>query len=133
MIKAMLKNSVRPVVEQRSPFGPYPQPLPKTICVTLPSAEDLTKFCRKWKVRELSIYGHVLESDIPPQVPVEIMVGFWRTTGWVKTDIELMASQLGELFEHKVTLIERAEVDVSGNPVLRGRIFRSVKTLFLEV
>jgi len=133
MINVMYKNMAQADSKERSPFGPYPQPLPKNICVTLPSPEDLTKFCRKWKVRELSIYGHVLESDIPATAPVEIMIGFFSATGWMKTDIKAMADQLGQLFEHKVTLIERAEVDVSSNPVLRGRIFRSVKTLFLEV
>jgi hypothetical protein len=133
MIRVMNKILVPGGPEQRSPFGPYPQPLPKNICVTLPSPEDLTKFCRKWRVRELSIYGHVLESDIPPHVPVEIMVGFRSATGWMKTEFNEMVDQLGALFEHKVLLIERAEVDVSSNPVLRGRVFRSVKTLFLEV
>lgn len=121
-----------PDLERSSPFGPYPEPLPASISFTLPPAAELTKFCRKWRVRELAVYGHALATKLNPDVPLEVMIGFWNRSQWLTTDLTRMRDALAGMLGHPVKLIERAEVDVSQNPILRQRIYRSIKTLYLE-
>ena len=118
---------------ERSPFGPYPEPLPESIAWTLPSAEDLTRFCRRWRVKELAVYGHALEVELTAGVPLEIMIGFFAQSQWLSTDLNRMRVALAGMLGHEVKLMERAEVDASQNPILRQRIFRSIKTLFLDM
>lgn len=114
------------------PFGPYPEPLPGWLSVALPPAADLTAFCRRWKIKDLAIFGAAVQLGGDPSAPVEAMVGFWRAGQWVLDDFARLQGEICGLFGREVNLIERATVDVSNNPVLRQRIFRSVRTIYLE-
>lgn len=98
----------------------------------MPPAPALTALCRRWKIRDMAIYGTAIETGAPPEAPLDVMVGFWRPGQWVLDDFKRLETEIRELFGRDVHLIERAEVDVSNNPVLRQRIFRSVRTIYLE-
>ncbi|RIL04303.1 hypothetical protein DCC78_01635 [bacterium] len=106
--------------------------MPGWLTVALPAAADLTTFCRRWKIKDLAIYGTAVQFGGDPAAPVEAMVGFWRPGQWVLDDFARLQTEICDLFGREVHLIERATVDLSNNPVLRQRIFRSVRTIYLE-
>jgi len=116
--------------ELPSPFGPYPEKLPENVTIALPPADELTRFCRRLQIKDLAIYGHVLEAQSPPGAPIELMVAFWKP--WTLMNVATVEQYLSTLFDRPVKLIERSVVDVSENPILRQRIYRSIKTLYLE-
>jgi len=117
---------------RKDPFGAYPEPLPRHLGFELPEPEALTLFCRKQRLKELAIYGHVLEPSYPKDASIEVMIGYVNARQWVRLTNDEMSSLLTTLFGRECKVIERTEVDVSENPILRRRFFRSVKTLYLE-
>lgn len=122
----------QPPTDEPGPFGPYPERLPGWLSASLPPAPELTALCRRWKIKDLALYGPAVQLGGDPNAPIDAMVGFWRPGQWVLDDFSRLASEIRDLFGREVQLIERATVDMSNNPVLRQRIFRSVRTIYLE-
>lgn len=56
--------------------------------------ERIAAFCRKWKVRELSLFGSVLREDFGPRSDVDVLVSFQPDSPW---DYWLWPEMLDEL------------------------------------
>lgn len=132
MLREMSAHSIVFDPNRKDPFGAYPEPLPQHLGLELPDPDVLTQFCRKYRLRELAIWGHALEPSYPKDAPIEVMIGYAGSRAWVKATQDQMSGLLTELFGRECKVLERPEVDVSENPILRRRFFRSVKTLYLE-
>ena len=39
-------------------------------------SESLAEFCRKWRIRELSIFGSALRDDFGPESDLDFLVSF---------------------------------------------------------
>ena len=69
--------------------------------------EAIAAFCRKWRVREFSVFGSVLRDDFRPDSDIDVLVSFEPDSGiglWEMTD---MRDELAELFGREVDLVER--------------------------
>src|SRR5215211_2277835 len=44
--------------------------------------EDIIRFCRRWSVRELALFGSVLRTDFKPESDVDVLVSFHRNMHW---------------------------------------------------
>ncbi len=113
-------------------FGPYPGGMPTGLPITLPSAKELTEFCRKSKIQELGIFGHVFDSDFGDDAMVEVVIRF-RHGQFILPELGRMEVALGTMFGRSVKMIERAQVDASFNPILRQRLGKSLKVLYREI
>ncbi len=113
-------------------FGAYPGGMPTGLPITLPSARDLTEFCRKSKIQELGIFGHVFDSDFGDDATVEVLVHF-RHGQFILPELSRVELALGTMFGRGVKMIERAQVDASFNPILRQRLGKSLKLLYREM
>ncbi len=38
--------------------------------------QQITEFCEKWRIRELSLFGSVLRGDFRPDSDVDVLVSF---------------------------------------------------------
>ena len=114
------------------PFGSYPGGMPAGLPITLPTAKDLTDFCRKSKIQELGIFGHVFDADFADDATVEILIHF-RQGQFVLPELSRLEMALGGMFERSVKVVERAQVDASFNPILRQRLTKSLKLLYREL
>ena len=84
--------------------------------------EQIEAFCRKWKIRELALFGSVLRDDFRPDSDVDVLVEFQDDfhpgfRGWNR-----MVEELEALFGRKVDLV-RKELVV--NPYRRQHILRN--------
>lgn len=113
------------------PFGPYPGGMPTGLPITLPTAKELTEFCRKFKIQELGIFGHVFDADFAAEATVEVLVHF-RQGQFVLPELSRLELALGSTFERSVKVVERAQVDASFNPILRQRLGKSLRLLYRE-
>jgi predicted nucleotidyltransferase len=113
------------------PFGAYPGGMPTGLPITLPSAKDLTDFCRRSKIQELGIFGHVFDADFAEDATVEVLVHF-RQGQFVLPELSRLDLALGTMLQRSVKVMERAQVDASFNPILRQRLSKSLKVLYRE-
>ncbi|MBI3090834.1 MAG: nucleotidyltransferase family protein [Candidatus Tectomicrobia bacterium] len=93
--------------------------------------EKIAAFCRKWKVREFSLFGSVLREDFRPESDVDVLVSFDPEATWSLLDIVTMQDELAEIFGRKVDLVERQAVEGSSNPFRRRRILNNVEQVLI--
>lgn len=66
----------------------------------------LTEFCRKWRVREMSLFGSALRDDFGPDSDLDFLVSFEEGSGWSLWDLVTMRDELVELTGREVDLVE---------------------------
>ena len=84
-------------------------------------------FCRKWKVREFSIFGSVLREDFNPESDVDVLVSFEPDAPWSYFEWADMTDELKEIFGREVDLVEKESLQ---NPYRRHSILSSRRVLY---
>lgn len=70
--------------------------------------EQIRDFCRKWKVREFSLFGSVLRDDFRPDSDVDVLVAFVKDSKISLWDWPAMQDELQDIFGgRKVDLVEK--------------------------
>ena len=91
------------------------------------SENRLAEFCRKWKVKELSLFGSVLREDFGPDSDIDVLVTFQPDALWSMWDLMDMREGLQHLFERTVDLVEK---DALRNPFRRHEILQNHKVVY---
>jgi uncharacterized protein len=87
-------------------------------------------FCRKWKIKELSLFGSVLRDDFRPDSDVDVMVDFAPDADWSLWDHVTMGDELSELLGHSADLVTRRAVEASPNFIIRRSILGSAERFY---
>jgi hypothetical protein len=91
--------------------------------------EKVTAFCRKWGIRELSLFGSVVRDDFLPESDVDVLVEIdpsRKLSAWDWVD---MIEELKFLFGREVDLVEK---DAIRNPFRRRRILSTSRIIYAE-
>lgn len=91
------------------------------------SRERIESLCRKWKVREMSLFGSVLREDFKADSDVDVLVTFADDATWDLWDLLDMRAELKELFGREVDLVEERSLQ---NPFRRSSILRSKHVIY---
>ena len=91
------------------------------------SESRLTELCRKWKVKELSLFGSILRDDFKPSSDVDVLVSFDPAAPWSLWDLMEMKEQLEALFGRSVDLVEK---EALRNPWRKRRILNSYEVVY---
>ena len=94
------------------------------------SAEQVRRFCERWRITELAEFGSVLREDFRPDSDVDIMVTFASDVNWSLFDQAQMQGELSELLGRDVDLITRRAVEQSPNWIRRKSILDSAQTVY---
>lgn len=89
--------------------------------------EALAEFCRKWRVRELSLFGSAVRDDFGPESDLDFLVSFDPGT---PLDIDWlldMKEELERLFGHPVDLVEK---EALRNPWRKREILRTYEVIY---
>jgi hypothetical protein len=89
--------------------------------------DHLDAFCRKWKVRELSLFGSILRDDFRPDSDVDVMVEFEPEAPWSLWDWPTMMDELKAIFGREVDLVEKRAIK---NPFRRHHIMRHHEVVY---
>ena len=90
------------------------------------SPEQVAAFCRKWKVKELSVFGSVLREDFSGNSDVDVLVETLpeNELGWDWLD---MQNEFASMLGRKVDLVFK---DGLRNPYRRDEILRTRRILY---
>jgi predicted nucleotidyltransferase len=69
--------------------------------------DSLAEFCRKWRIRELSLFGSALRDDFGPDSDLDFLVSFEPEAGWDLFDLIAMKEELENRFGRRVDLVEK--------------------------
>ena len=93
--------------------------------------DKIEAFCRKWKIRELALFGSVLREDFGPDSDVDCLVVFSPDADWSLLDVIRAEQELGTLMGRPVDLIERFVVEQSKNWIRRRHILNTARTIYV--
>ena len=89
--------------------------------------DKIEDFCRRWKIKEFSLFGSVLREDFGPDSDVDVLVSFEEDAGWSLYDFVDMIEELKAIFGREVDLVERSALR---NPFRRHTILKTKEVLF---
>jgi len=89
--------------------------------------ERLAEFCRKWRVKELSIFGSALRGDFGPDSDVDVLVELEEDPPWDAFDWVDMTDALRDIFGRDVDLVDKAAIR---NPFRRHNILRTRQVIY---
>lgn len=90
------------------------------------SPELLAAFCRRWHIRELSLFGSAIRDDFSPTSDVDVLVDFEVGVLWGIDEWIVMRDELEAMFGRRVDLVSRASLR---NPFRRAEILRTRRVL----
>ena len=92
--------------------------------------ERIAEFCRKWQIKELSLFGSALGDDFRPDSDVDLLVTFQdphRSFGPWGGELQQMQSELEAMFGRKVDFVEKRLVK---NPFRRHHILTTRRVIY---
>jgi len=92
--------------------------------------DEIAKFCRRWKIRELALFGSALRDDFRPDSDLDILVTFAEDAEWSLFDHIQMQHELQAALRRSIDLISRRAVERSQNWLRRQEILNTARVLF---
>jgi hypothetical protein len=89
--------------------------------------EAVKEFCRRWKVKELALFGSVLREDFGPASDVDVLVEFGEGADWSLFEWVDMIEELKTIFGCEVDLVSKGGLR---NPFRRREILRTRKVVY---
>ncbi len=97
--------------------------------ITIPQ-ERIADFCRRWKVKELALFGSVLREDFGPESDIDVLVSFATDARWGLFALVKMEEELKATLGRAVDLVDRATVERSENYIRRRSILRQAEVIY---
>ena len=98
-------------------------------CIDIPK-EKITEFCKKWKIREFSLFGSVLREDFRPDSDIDVLVTFSQDAKITLFDLVHMENELKEIFGREVDIVSRRGIESSRNYIRRNAILNSAEAVY---
>lgn len=95
---------------------------------SIPIPHDrIDAFCHRWKVNEFSLFGSVARGERRIDSDVDVLVTFASDAPWSLLDIVTMRSELRNIFDRDVDLVEEPAIR---DPFRRHSILRDKRVLY---
>jgi len=94
--------------------------------IELPMA-DIGRFCQKWQITELALFGSVLREDFGPESDVDALVTFRPGAPWTLWHLIEMRDELAALLGRPVDLVEKSALR---NPFRRREILATQRVVY---
>jgi len=89
--------------------------------------EAIAEFCRRWRVKELAIFGSALREDFGAESDVDVLVELQPSHGLSLYDWVDMIEELQGIFGRKVDLVAKGGLR---NPFRRREILRTAEVVY---
>lgn len=93
--------------------------------------EQIETFCKKWNVREFSLFGSVLTDNFRPDSDIDVMVEFKPKARRSLFDMVSMNDELKTIFGRDVDLMTRQAIEQSRNYIRRKSILTSMEVVYV--
>lgn len=90
----------------------------------------LERFCSRWRVQELAVFGSALRDDFGPDSDLDVLVTFSEAADWSLLDLIRMERELGELAGRAVDLVDKRSIVRSKNWLRREEILATAVRLY---
>ncbi|HUO10292.1 MAG TPA: nucleotidyltransferase family protein [Phycisphaerae bacterium] len=88
--------------------------------------ERIAEVCRKYRVRELSVFGSVLREDFRPDSDVDLLVDFLPNHGLGLIDYISCQEELSEVVGRPVDLVQKSGL----KRFVKGEVLRTHRVIY---
>ena len=92
--------------------------------------DEISGFCSKWGINELSLFGSVLREDFGNDSDIDVLVTFDESARWTLFDLVKMKDELKQIFGREVDLISRRGLEASRNHLRKRDIVDSAEVVY---
>jgi len=92
---------------------------------------EIDALCRRWKVRELALFGSTARGEEGPASDVDLLVTFAPDAEWGLLDHVRMQRELEGLLGREVDLVSRRALERGENPLRSRAILASAEPLYV--
>lgn len=86
-------------------------------------------FRRRWKIRELAVFGSILRDDFRPDSDIDFLAEYEDDAEWDLLDHMDMEDELARIVGRNVDLLTRYSVETSENPFLQRQILSTAEPI----
>lgn len=90
--------------------------------------DEIDEFCRRWRIRELALFGSVLRENFDGDSDVDVLVSFCDGVQWSLYEWVDMIEELKGVFGRNVDLLSRHALR---NPFRRHEILSTQEVLYV--
>jgi predicted nucleotidyltransferase len=94
--------------------------------------DRIAEFCRRWRIRELAVFGSYLREDFGPDSDLDFLYTFAEGVHWTLFDLVTMDEELASITGRAVDLVCRSAVERSENYIRRQRILSAAEPIYVE-
>lgn len=98
-------------------------------CIQM-TEQELSSFCKRWRIVELALFGSVLRDDFGPESDIDVLVTFHPEAAHGFIAFMTIQEELGQLLGREVDLHGRAGVERSRNYIRRRAILDSAEVIY---
>ncbi len=92
--------------------------------------EEIRKFCQKWKIKELALFGSVTREDFDQnKSDIDVLITFLPDQHWA-WEIVTMKEELELIFNRPVDLLTKKAIENSRNPYRKKEILESYEVIY---
>jgi predicted nucleotidyltransferase len=88
------------------------------------------EFCKRWLIKELSVFGSVLRDDFKPDSDVDVLATFAPKADWSLFDHAKMQDELSKILGRAVHLLTKRSVERSKNWIRKQAILDGAEVVY---
>lgn len=89
----------------------------------------LERFCSRWKITELAVFGSILRDDFRPDSDLDLLITFAADAPWSLWDLIAMKQEFERLAGRPADLIEKGALR---NPFVRHEVLRTQEVIYVS-
>jgi uncharacterized protein len=89
--------------------------------------DEIPKFCQRWGILELSLFGSILRPDFRPDSDVDVLITFRTDAHWSLLEWVQMRDELQKLLGRRVDLVKKQAIR---NPFRRKSILNTQRVIY---
>ena len=94
------------------------------------AVEILGRFCERWNIDRLEIFGSAVRGEMRKDSDLDILVSFGPNSDYSLFDMARMEEELEGITGRRVDLISRLAIEQSNNWIRRREILNSARLLY---
>lgn len=93
---------------------------------------ELNEICKKFLIKELSLFGSVNTDNFNDESDIDLLVSFDESAKYSLFDIVRIKESFEELFNRRVDLVSKKAIQQSSNNYRRDSILNSAKVIYVS-
>ncbi len=95
-------------------------------------SDAIARFCQRWRVKELAVFGSILGDHFGPSSDIDLLVDFEEGADWDLFEALAMEDELTAVLGRKADLVSRWAIEHDSNQTVRREVLGSAEVIYAQ-